>query len=80
MKKAMPYKDSECVRVVHDLAGVDLLGDTEVSIKAGCIATVIHLTASGGYLVEFQDPKADSGWGVLAATEADLAPYVENAV
>lgn len=76
----MPYKDCECVRVLRDLSGQDLYGETQVSVKAGELATVINVFSDGEYEVEFQDSTSPYGWGVLHARETDLTPYVENAV
>lgn len=76
----MSFKDCECVRVLRDLKGINLYGDTQVSVKAGDLATIVSVFWGGNYEIEFQDAKSPFGWGVLHATEADLAPYVENAV
>lgn len=76
----MPYKDLDSVVLLRPLAGQDLYGDSHVSAKAGQLATVINVFSDATYEVEFDDDKADSGYGVLYAKEADLAPYAENAV
>lgn len=76
----MPYKDLDNVVLLHPLKGRDLYGDTQVSAKVGQLATVINVFPDGTYEVEFDDDNADTGYGVLYAREADLAPYVENAV
>lgn len=76
----MPYKDLDSVVLLRPLKGQDLYGDTQVSAKAGQLATVINVFSDSTYEVEFDDAKADTGYGVLYAREADLAPYVENAV
>lgn len=76
----MPYKDLDCVILLRPLEGQNLYGDTRVSAKAGQLATVVNVFSDGTYEVEFDDDEADSGWGILYAKEADLAPYTENAV
>ncbi|MBD5416965.1 MAG: hypothetical protein HDR50_04755 [Desulfovibrio sp.] len=76
----MPYNDLDSVVLLHSLKGRDLYGDTQVSAKAGQLATVINVFPDNTYEVEFDDDKAESGYGVLYAREADLAPYVKNAV
>lgn len=76
----MPYNDLDSVVLLHPLKGLDLYGNSQVSAKAGQLATVVNVCHDGRYEVEFEDDKADTGWGILYATEADLAPYVENAV
>lgn len=76
----MPYKDLDSVILLRPLEGQDLYGESHVSAAAGQLAAVINVCHDDTYEVEFMDAKSPTGWGVLYATEADLAPYVENAV
>ena len=76
----MPYKDLDCVVLLRNIEGQDLYGESHVSVEKGQVATVINVCYNDTYEVEFDDDKADSGYGVLYAKGVDLAPFVENAV
>lgn len=77
----MPYNDLECVTLTRKIQGEESYVGGHYTIPAGTVGTIVDGLVAGRYEVEFLLTDAKGLFSiVMEVAEADLAPYVENAV